>query len=96
MYANLICMFSIWQCNINKTYRLSKPNKWNSRNKHKKKSCPFPPPQIATIVWFDYIAITFGHFMFASGFLHKLLINIIHSCYVHYVVHLWIYNLDLI
>jgi hypothetical protein len=37
---------------------------------HEKKSCPFPPAHIATIVQCDYISITFGHLKFASGLLH--------------------------
>ncbi len=55
---------------------------------HKKKSCSFPSPDIATIVQFDYISITFGHLKLASGLLHYLMINIIHNYYIHYVVHI--------
>jgi hypothetical protein len=34
MYANLICVFLILQYNIYKACKLTKPNKWNSRNKY--------------------------------------------------------------
>ncbi len=44
--------------------------KQQEENQHKKKSCPFPPPHIATIVRFDYISIMFGHLKFASDLLH--------------------------
>jgi hypothetical protein len=57
---------------------------------HNKKSCPFPPPHIVTIVWVYCISTTFGHLKFANGLLHSLMFNIIHSCYIHYVVHLWV------
>jgi hypothetical protein len=50
--------------------------------------CPFPPEDIATTIRLDYISITFGHLKFISGLLHLLIVNIVHSCYVHYVVHL--------
>jgi hypothetical protein len=37
---------------------------------HKKKSCPFPPPHIATTIQFDHVSTTFGPFKFANGLLH--------------------------
>jgi hypothetical protein len=37
---------------------------------HKKKSCPLSPPHILTIVWFDYISITFSLLKFAGDLLH--------------------------
>jgi hypothetical protein len=44
-------------------------NTWRIRS-HKKKSCYFPPPHIATIVLFDYISTTIGRLNFVNGLLH--------------------------
>ncbi len=62
-------------------------NTWRVRS-YKIKSCSFPPPHIATIVWFHYISTTIGHLKFVSGLLHLLMVNIVHSYYIHYVIHL--------
>jgi hypothetical protein len=37
---------------------------------HKKKSCPFSLSNIASIVWFDYISITFSYLKFVNDLLH--------------------------
>jgi hypothetical protein len=42
----------------------------NNITKQKKKYYFFPPSHIVAIVRFNYIAITFGYFKFASGSLH--------------------------
>jgi hypothetical protein len=65
-------------------------HKWDAREdikECKKKSWPLSPPHIVNIIWLDYISTTFNHIKFVSGLINIL---IIHSCYIHYVVHLWI------
>jgi hypothetical protein len=57
---------------------------------HKKKSCPLSPPHIFTIVQFDYISITFSLLKFVGDLLHYLMVNIVHNCYIHYVIDLWV------